>query len=115
MKSILCITAIVASCSLAVVAFAQSTPAPAETPTPAATPAAPAPSNTPASTSAAAVPVPSSKIYACQIASQGARGQERRDQMQVCVAEARLDCLKQAIAQKVVGPQRVEFVKNCLQ
>jgi hypothetical protein len=112
MKSILCITAIVASCSLAVVAFAQSTPAPAETPTPAATPA---PSNTPASTSAAAVPVPSSKMYACQIASQGARGQERRDQMQVCVAEARLDCLKQAIAQKVVGPQRVEFVKNCLQ
>jgi hypothetical protein len=54
-------------------------------------------------------------MYACQIASQGARGQERRDQMQVCVAEARLDCLKQAIAQKVVGPQRVEFVKNCLQ
>jgi len=114
MKSIFRITAIVASCSLAVAAFAQSTPAPTETPAPTASPA-PAPSSTQASNSGAAVPVQSSKIYACQIAAQGAKGQERRDLMQVCIAEARLDCLKQAIAQKVVGPQRVEFVKNCLQ
>lgn len=112
MKTIFCITAIVATCSLAVVAFAQSTPAPTETPAPAASaPSSPPPS----SNTAAAVPVQSSKRYACQIASQGAKGQERRDQMQVCLAEARLDCLKQAIAQKVVGPQRIEFVKSCMQ
>jgi hypothetical protein len=115
MKLILCITAIAASCSLAVVAFAQSTSAPTETPAPAAAPTVPAPSSALPSNTAAAVPVQTSKRYACQIASQDAKGQERRDQMQVCVAEARLECLKQAIAQKVVGPQRIEFVKNCLQ
>ena len=33
--------------------------------------------------------------------------------MQLCMAQAHLDCLKQAIDQKIVGPQRKEFVKNC--
>jgi hypothetical protein len=42
-------------------------------------------------------------------------GQEGKDQMQVCMAQARLDCLKQAIDQRIVGPQRKEFVKNCVQ
>jgi hypothetical protein len=120
MKSILCTAAIVASFALAVAAFAQSTPAPTETPAPAAAPATPTtsntpPSNTPARNTAAAVPVPSSKRYACQTAAQGATGQERRDMVQLCMAQARLDCLKQAIEQKVVGPQRIDFVKNCLQ
>jgi hypothetical protein len=31
------------------------------------------------------------------------KGQERRDQIQLCVAQARIDCLKQAIDQKIVG------------
>ncbi len=35
--------------------------------------------------------------------------------MQLCMAQARLDCLKQAIDQKIVGPQRKEFVKSCAQ
>lgn len=35
--------------------------------------------------------------------------------MQLCVAQARIDCLKQAIDQKIVGPQRKEFVKSCLE
>jgi hypothetical protein len=30
------------------------------------------------------------------------------------MAQARLDCLKQAIDKKVVGPQRRDFVQTCL-
>jgi hypothetical protein len=82
-----------------VAAFAQSTPS---------APAVPA--NT-----AAAEPVATSKRFACRTASQGFKGQEQKDQMQLCVAQARLDCLKQAVDQKIVGPQRRDFVKNCVE
>src|SRR6266702_2625139 len=64
---------------------------------------------------ASAAPVASGKRFACQTASQGMRGQEQKDQMQLCMAQAHLDCLKQAIDQKIVGPQRKEFVKSCAQ
>ena len=80
------------SLALAAVALAQSITAP--TPGPAAV--APAP----ASSTAAAVPVPRGKRFACQTAAQGFQGQERQDQMQLCVAQAHLDCLKQAIDRK---------------
>jgi hypothetical protein len=43
------------------------------------------------------------------------QGQERQDQMQLCRAQAHLDCLKQAIDQKIVGPQRRDFMRNCMQ
>jgi hypothetical protein len=43
------------------------------------------------------------------------RGQEGKDQMQLCMAQARLDCLKQAIDQRIVGAQRLEFIKSCVQ
>jgi hypothetical protein len=46
--------------------------------------------------------------------SQGLRGPDLQDQVAVCVQEARLACLKQAIAQKARGPQRVEFMTKCL-
>jgi hypothetical protein len=83
------------------IALAQSSTAPAA--------AAPAPS----SPSAAAVPVQGGKRLACQSASQRVKGQERRDQMQLCMMQARLDCLKQAIDQKIVGTQRKDFMKSC--
>jgi hypothetical protein len=89
------------SVALAVAALAQSTTAPA--------PAAPAPANT----AAPAEPVPSGKRFACQTAAQGFKGQERQDQMQLCMAQAHIDCLKQAIDQKIVGPQRRDFVRSC--
>jgi hypothetical protein len=54
------------------------------------------------------------KRVACQAAAQAAKGQERRDQMQLCMAQAHLDCLKQAIDQKVIGTQRRDFVRNCV-
>ena len=105
------LSAIVAAGSLviAAAAFAQSA-TPAATPTPATTSTPAVPVNP-----AAAVPVPTGKRFACQAASQGFKGQERQDQMQLCLAQARLDCLKQAIDQKIVGPPRKDFVKSCVQ
>ena len=62
---------------------------------------------------AAAVPVASGKRFACQTASQTMKGQEQRDMIQLCMAQARLDCLKQAIDRKIIGPERKDFVKSC--
>lgn len=95
----LLLSAVVAAGLLTVApaAFAQSNPS------------APAPPTDPT----AAVPVAATKRFACQAATQGFKGQDKRDQMQLCMAQARLDCLKQAIDQKIVGPQRREFLKSC--
>lgn len=75
----------------------------------------------PAAPSAQAAPstqanpsAPIGKRSACQAAAQGMKGQERHDQMQLCMAQAHLDCVKQAIDQKVVGPQRRDFMKTCM-
>jgi len=95
------LAAIVASLAIAATAYAQAPTTPAAT-----DPATVAP--------AAAVPVPSSKRFACHTASQGLNGQEQRDQVQLCIAQARIDCLKQAIDQKIVGRERREFVKSCM-
>ena len=90
---------------LAVAAFAQST----STPTPAAS-AAPAAAAANPSTGAAT----GGKRAECQVAAQGKKGQDRQDEMQLCLAQGHIDCLKQAIDQKVVGPQRKDFIKNCM-
>jgi hypothetical protein len=87
----------IGSLVLATAAFAQSTAT-----APPAAPANPDPA-----------PVAMSPRFACQAASQKFTGQEKRDQMQLCMAQAHLDCLKQAIEQKIVGPQRKEFLKGC--
>ncbi|MDO8981948.1 MAG: hypothetical protein Q7V17_22240 [Afipia sp.] len=39
---------------------------------------------------------------------------QARDQMQLCVAQARVECLKQAIDQKLRGPARRVYVKSCV-
>jgi hypothetical protein len=109
MKRLLCVIVAAMSLTPAVSALAQSaTPAPTVSTAPATAP--PVPVNP-----AAAEPVATSKKFACQTASQGRQGQERQDLMQLCMAQARLDCLKQAIDQKIVGPQRKDFVKGCVQ
>jgi len=85
-------------------------------------PNSPAPNPPPASSSepavqtvtAPATPVNPSRRFSCRAASQKYQGQERADQMQLCVEQARLDCLRQAIDQKVVGPQRRAFVQSCV-
>jgi hypothetical protein len=47
-------------------------------------------------------------------ANRGHRGADLRDFAVVCLAEARLTCLKQAVAQKVRGPERRDFMGRCL-
>ncbi|MHB0771588.1 hypothetical protein [Bradyrhizobium sp. 5.13L] len=62
---------------------------------------------------AGTVPVPATKRVACLATTQALQGQDKRDQMQLCMAQARLDCLKQAIDQKIVGKTRKDFIKTC--
>ncbi|MGY4629483.1 hypothetical protein [Bradyrhizobium sp. USDA 4486] len=69
---------------------------------------APAPSPT------ATVPVPATKRVTCLATTQNLKGQDKRDQMQLCMAQARLDCLKQAIDQKIVGEARKSAIKTCV-
>ena len=81
-------------CLIIAPVFAQTTPAPA------------APTAT--------VPVPATKRVTCLATTQNLNGQDKRDQMQLCMAQARLDCLKQAIDQKVVGEPRKNLIKTCV-
>jgi hypothetical protein len=67
----------------------------------------------PAPTADSMAPVAMTSRVACRAASQSFTGQDRHDQMQLCMAQAHLDCLKQAIDQKIVGPQRMDYLKNC--
>jgi hypothetical protein len=90
---------------LAMAAFAQST-------TPSATPS-PAPAAAPANPSSGPA-AGGGKRGDCLVTVQGKKGQERQDEMQLCMAQGHLDCLKQAIDQKVVAPQRKDFIKNCM-
>lgn len=60
------------------------------------------------------VPVPATKRVTCLATTQDLKGQDKRDQMQLCMAQARLDCLKQAVDQKLVGVPRKNFIKTCV-
>jgi hypothetical protein len=94
---------VVAGClAMATAALTQSAPPPVPD---AALPARPA----------TTAPLPLGKRMSCRASAQAAQGQDRRDQMQLCMAQARLDCLKQAIDQKVVGAQRRDFMLSCTQ
>ena len=56
----------------------------------------------------------SSKRAACEASTQAQKGQNKRDQIQLCLAQARIDCLKQAVDQKMFGKQRTDFVRSCM-
>ncbi|MBR0786561.1 hypothetical protein [Bradyrhizobium iriomotense] len=71
-------------------------------------------SQPPAAAPAGTVPVPATKRVTCLATTQNLKGQDKRDQMQLCMAQARVDCLKQAIDQKVVGEPRKSFIKTCV-
>ncbi len=60
------------------------------------------------------VPVPATKRVTCLATTQALKGQDKRDQMQLCMAQAHVDCLKQAIDQKVAGEPRKNFIKTCM-
>ena len=107
MKNVLRSIITAAALAISSTAFAQS----GNTAAPAA-PAGLAPEGqaSPASSDTAAT----GKRAACQTAAQAMKGQDRQDQIQLCMQQAHLDCLKQAIDQKVVGPQRRDFMKSCI-
>jgi len=48
-----------------------------------------------------------------KVRGQGANGMDRRDALRLCIQEAKVSCLKQAIAQKLEGAARKDFVRNC--
>ena len=73
-----------------------------------------APDSTVAINRNAPVPVVPSRRMACVTAARGTQGQEHQDQMQLCMAQAHLDCLKQAIDQKITGDERKEFMRTCI-
>lgn len=104
MKFMAALLVAAAALAAATAALCQSATSP-----PSAQPASPVTNN-----QATPVPLPTTKRMACRAAAQGKQGQERQDLMQLCVAQARLDCLRQAIDQKIVGPDRREFVKSCV-
>jgi hypothetical protein len=71
----------------------------------------------PADGSAASKPVRIGKRETCRqnVNARKLGRRETRDQLQLCVAQARVECLQQAIEQKVrAGTQRRVFVKGCL-
>ena len=101
-------SAIVSALAMSIVAASAALSQSATPPQPSAT-ASPVSVN-----QAAPVPIAPSKRMACATAARDTRGQEHQDQMQLCMAQAHLDCLKQAIDQKVTGDERKEFVKTCI-
>jgi hypothetical protein len=48
------------------------------------------------------------------IAAKSLKRQEAHDQLQLCVARARVECLQQAIDQKLRSVVRRVFVKSCI-
>lgn len=56
------------------------------------------------------------KREACRqkIAAKRLKHREARDKMQLCVAEARVECLRQAIDRRVRPSQRRLFVRSCV-
>ena len=103
MRFLLALITAIVTLGLALAALAQSAPSSPTSPPSVQTNDAPA------------TPVAESKLFACQTAVKGLQGQERQDQLQLCRAQAHLDCLKQAIDQKIVGPQRRDFLRSCMQ
>jgi hypothetical protein len=47
--------------------------------------------------------------------AKGLSGPDSVDHVSLCVQEARLACLKQAIEQKIRGRERISFIGNCLE
>jgi hypothetical protein len=102
------LTAGLAAILISSAALAQSTPPPPNAPsTPEAIPKI-------SNMTGAPQPVPTGKWLTCRSSAQALQGQDKKDQIELCVAEARLDCLKQAIAKKVIGPERRDFIKTCV-
>ena len=104
MKSLAIVSTLAMSIVAASAALSQSATPPQADP----------PDSTVAINRATPVPVVPSKRMACVTAARSAEGQEHQDQMQLCMAQAHLDCLKQAIDQKIIGDERKAFLRTCI-
>jgi hypothetical protein len=104
MRSLVIVAAVGAIASMFAPTYSQT---PSASPSPSASPP-------PAVAEQGAPAAGASKRADCQTSTQSLKGQDKRDQMQLCMAQARLDCLKEAIDKKVTGPQRRDFVKSCV-
>jgi hypothetical protein len=113
---------VAASTALSVSAFAQPAGTGGSPPT-STPPASSQPSNNPAPTPTESAggqssnsPTPN-KYAECrkEARDQNLSGPDLRDHMQICMLEARLNCLKQAVAQKVrAGRPRRRFMRRCM-
>ena len=99
-------------------ALALSNAARAQTPAPAPAPDASAPDAAapaaPAKKKPAANPGDALRRQACKDkVDQSLKGADLADAMAVCIAQARVDCLKKAVDDKVRGKKREAFMRTC--
>ena len=96
----------------AAAASAQTAPPPATAPSepPPAAGGAPGPGAPSPSTPSASTPPVDCRA---QAQSKGLRGQAARDAMEICMAEQRLACTKEAVEKKVIGAARRDFILSC--
>ncbi len=98
-------------------ASAQTTPPPAAAPSdaPPAAGGAPSPSTPSPSAPSPSTPSASTPPVDCraQAQSKGLGGQAARDAMDICMAEQRLACTKEAVEKKVIGAARRDFLRSC--
>jgi hypothetical protein len=70
----------------------------------------------PPAVSAKAAPAAATKRADCRAAALSVRSekQDKVDQYQGCLLQARMDCLKEAIAKKIVSDARRDYIKTCV-
>ena len=85
-------------------AFGQPAPAPS-----------PRPETAPSGQGTPQLPT-DAKRFACRQdgTNKGMRGADLQDYVAVCLLEARLACLKQAVADKIRPPARRDFMSKCM-
>lgn len=49
-----------------------------------------------------------------QIKQQGLKAQAASDSIQICMAQARLDCTKDAVSRNLPNAQRRDFIRTCV-
>lgn len=97
---------------------APTEPTPQTAPAPDATP--PAPDATPPASNAARRAArrgrASGKRGECrqEARRQGLRGRKAADHAVICLQEARLECLKKAVADGIAGRGRRDYIRNCM-
>ena len=113
MKRLMLVTLVASILAISGVSFAQTQPEQApDAGAPA--PDAGAPAKAPAKAKPRANPGDVLRRTTCrQQVDQSLKGPDLKDAMEVCMLEARLNCLKKAVGDKVRGKQRQTFMNTC--